>query len=128
MSRRTFFFAGVLLAGSATALAQSAPPVQPPAPPSGDKKAGRDIYMRYGCFACHGTSGQGGGENVGGGPKLAPDPLPFVAYRYQIRHPRAIMPAYSQKVLSDAQVADTYAYVASIRPGKAAEAIPLLNE
>lgn len=127
MMRFAFFSAGVLLTGSAVALAQSAPPTHPPVQPQGDRQAGRDIYMRYGCFACHGTSGQGGGENVGGGPKLAPDPLPFVAYRYQIRHPRAIMPAYTPKVLTDAQLADTYAYVASIRPGKVADAIPLLK-
>lgn len=109
-------FASMLLGGAAAmTLFVAASRAQ-----GGNPETGRDLYMRFGCYACHGTSGQGGGENVGGGPKLAPDPLPFVAYEYQLRRPRGIMPAYTQNVLSDGQITDIYSYITSIRPRTAA--------
>lgn len=104
-------FASMLLGGAAAmTLFVAASRAQ-----GGNPETGRDFYMRFGCYACHGTSGQGGGENVGGGPKLAPNPLPYVAYEYQLRRPRGIMPIYTQKILSDAQLEDIYSYVTSIQ-------------
>jgi mono/diheme cytochrome c family protein len=38
------------------------------------------------------------------------------------------MPRYPVEVLSDQEMADIYAYVASIKPGPAAKDIPLLRE
>ncbi len=45
----------------------------------------------------------------------------------QLRRPSARMPVYSTVVLSDAQAADIIAYLQSIKPGKPAKDIPILN-
>ena len=93
-------------------------------PPPGKAKAGRALYLRFGCHACHGTSGQGAGVY---GPKIAPDPLPFFLVTAALRSPRARMPVYTSNVLTDVQIAEIYAYLTSIPPGKSHEDIPLLN-
>jgi ubiquinol-cytochrome c reductase cytochrome c subunit len=80
--------AGLLLAPGAT-LAASA-------------ENGKQVFMRAGCWQCHGTVGQGGAA----GPKLAPDPLPFDALSGFVRTTNRQMPAYRKQVLSDADLAD----------------------
>jgi mono/diheme cytochrome c family protein len=92
-------------------------------------KRGREIYMRVGCYTCHGTEGQGSNA----GAKLAPDPLPAEAIANFIRNTDtsgpgfATMPTYSAKVLSDADVADIAAFLASVPAGKPADDIALLR-
>jgi mono/diheme cytochrome c family protein len=87
--------------------------------------------MRYGCFQCHGTVGQGAATRFG--PKIAPDPIPFAAFERQLRNPRnpiqtyTPMPVYTRKIMTDQQVADIYAYLKTIPPAKKAADIPLLN-
>jgi mono/diheme cytochrome c family protein len=111
-----------LLAGSHPASAQGT------APPPGDPKLGRALWMRDGCYECHGTVAQGGGARAGGvGPMLAPKPPPFSAVLSQLRRPADLMPAYSTAILSDQDAANIYAYLQSIGPGKSAAAIPLLS-
>ena len=39
------------------------------------------------------------------------DPIPFPAFIVQLRTPRNVMPPYTERVLSDQQVADIYAHV-----------------
>ena len=85
---------------------------------------GKQVFMRAGCWQCHGTVGQGGAA----GPKLAPDPLPFDALSSFVRTTNRQMPAYREEVLSDAYLADLYAYLQSIPRGRDAKTIPLLNQ
>ena len=94
--------------------------------PQGSAERGHKVYQDMGCYACHGTVGQGGER--GAGPKLAPNPFPYEAFAHQTRRPRANMPRYPAEFLSDQQLADIYAYVASIKPGPAAKDIPLLRD
>ena len=84
---------------------------------------GRHVFMRAGCWQCHGTMGQGGAA----GPKLAPDPLPLDALSSFVRTTNREMPAYREGVLSDADLADLYAYLRSIPKGPDPKTIPLLN-
>jgi mono/diheme cytochrome c family protein len=79
--------------------------------------------MTVGCYACHGTVGQGAST----GPKLAPSPIPFDAFRQQVRQPRQDMPRFGPEQLSDQDLADIYGYLQSIPAGPSATAIPLLN-
>jgi mono/diheme cytochrome c family protein len=96
------------LAGFAgAALAQDAPP--------GDAIDGKRLYLAVGCFTCHGRSGQGGAMN-GPAPVLAKTQMPFEGFKGQLRSPVNDMPAYSEKVMTDKQVADIYAFVESL-PG-----------
>jgi len=90
-----------------------------------DVESGRKAYLKYQCYTCHGTVGQGGER--GAGPKLAPNPFPWEGFRLQVRTPRQDMPPYRAAQLPDKELADLYAYVASIKPGPAATAIPLLR-
>jgi ubiquinol-cytochrome c reductase cytochrome c subunit len=93
--------------------------------PQGSAERGRKTFMTVGCYTCHGMVGQGGER--GAGPKLAPNPFPYEAFAFQMRHPRANMPRYGAEFVSDQDVADIYAYMTSIKPGAAAKDIPLLN-
>jgi mono/diheme cytochrome c family protein len=86
--------------------------------------AGRQLYLDYGCYSCHGYNAQ-----TGNGQRLLPPRLQqpqFIAY---IRNPRTRgMPAYSQKVLSDGQVADIYNYIVSLPAAPEFKDIALLTQ
>ena len=107
----------VLLVFSALVLGQT---------PQGSAERGRKIYQDKWCHSCHGTVGQGGER--GAGPRIAPSPFPYEAFVMQTRRPRANMPRYPVEVLSDQEMADIYAYVASIKAGPAAKDLPLLRD
>ncbi len=77
------------------------------------------------CYTCHGTVGQG--ADRGTGPKIAPGPMPYLAFALQVRTPRLDMPAYRKEFVSDQELTDIYAYLSSIKPGPQAKDIPLLN-
>ena len=94
--------------------------------PQGSIERGKKLYQEKWCHSCHGTVGQGGER--GAGPKIAPNPFPYEAFAMQTRRPRANMPRYPVEVLSDQEMADIYAYVASIEPGPAAKDLPLLRD
>jgi mono/diheme cytochrome c family protein len=85
---------------------------------------GKRVFMRVGCWQCHGTMGQGGVT----GPKLAPGPLPFEALSTFVRSTNRAMPAYREQVLSDDDLADIYAYLQSIPKGPDPANIPLLSQ
>ena len=76
----------------------------------GDAVEGEQLYLAVGCFTCHGRSGQGGAMN-GPVPALAKTAMPFDGFKGQLRQPVNEMPAYSEKVMTDRQVADIYAFV-----------------
>jgi mono/diheme cytochrome c family protein len=85
---------------------------------------GKRVFMRVGCWQCHGTVGQGGVT----GPKLAPDPLAFDVLSAFVRSTNRAMPAYREQVLSNDDLADIYAYLQSIPKGPSTVDIPLLNQ
>lgn len=92
--------------------------------PTGNAKNGKAIYTTAGCYECHGREGQGG---AGTGPKLGPAPIPYQAFAFQVRSPRDQMPPYTAKVLSDAQLADIYAFVQAAPQPPKVDSIPLLK-
>jgi mono/diheme cytochrome c family protein len=113
-----FSLVWALVALATPALAQSAS--------SGDVARGREIYMRDACYTCHGTTGA---STSFVGPKLAHAGLTAGEIARQLRHPRAQMPAYTEKVLPDNDLADLVAYIQSLSQGPAptGKDIPLLN-
>src|SRR5215471_15698283 len=96
------------------------------AAPSGDAAKGKRIYLADGCFTCHGRSGQGGAYN-GPTPILAHTALPFEGFKGQIRNPINDMPAYSNAILTDQDVADIYAFVQSLPGPRSPRDFPVLN-
>jgi mono/diheme cytochrome c family protein len=85
---------------------------------------GRQLYVTVGCVHCHGSMGQGSTA----GTRLAPQPLPAEAIAQFIRNTGTTMPAYSARVLSDADVADIAAFLATIPPARPVERIPALRD
>src|SRR5882757_3633640 len=83
---------------------------------------GKAVFMKMGCWQCHGTVGQGGA-----GPRIAPDPLPHDTFAAFVRTTSRAMPPYREKILSDADLADIHAYLQSIPVPANAENIPLLR-
>ena len=85
---------------------------------------GKALFMKFGCWQCHGTQGQGAIS----GPKLAPNPLPFDALSAFVRTTSRGMPPYRENVLSNDDLADIYAYLQSVPKQPDYKTIPLLNE
>src|SRR4051812_28946796 len=94
------------------------------ADPSGDAANGKRLFMTVGCYECHGTTAAGGGP---AGPRLAPNPLPFIAIEAKLRTASGRMPVFSEAVLKGSEIADIYAYLQSIPVGKSARDIELLQ-
>ena len=107
---------------------QNAGAQTPTATPAGNAQNGKAVFMKIGCWTCHGTVGQGGA-----GARITP-PLPVTAFANYVRKggPNHSvfggMPAYSSNALSDTDLADIRAYLASIPAPPAAKTIPLLNQ
>ena len=99
------------------------PQASPPAAPTGDAARGKKLYNDIGCWQCHGYSGQGGA-----GATLAPSAMPLAGFTRYIRKPTGAMPPYSEKVVTDAQLADIYAFLKTIPKPPDAKSIPLLNQ
>jgi ubiquinol-cytochrome c reductase cytochrome c subunit len=94
--------------------------------PAGDAARGKAAYMKNMCYTCHGSVGQGGDR--GSGPRIAYDVWPWEGFVQQVRRPRESMPRYDKQHVSDAELADIYAYVVAAPRGPRAADIPLLRE
>ena|ERR671918_679652 len=117
--RRLLFVLAMMLLSAPSLFAQA--PAQAPA---GSADQGYKAYMKYQCYTCHGTIGQGGGA---AGPRIAPNPSPWAAFELQMRKPRMDMSAYREPFVSAQEVADMYAYLTSIKASPAPKDIPLLK-
>lgn len=92
--------------------------------PKGDPKAGLASFQKLGCYTCHGIIGQG---TLRDGPHLNATALGFPALLAQLRMPRYEMPIYTPSQISDAGVADIFAYLASIPKGPDPKSIKQLQ-
>jgi len=105
-------------------LAVLAAPLYGQTAPPGDANNGKKLWVKNNCYTCHGYDGHGGA-----GAKVAPKPIPFPAFMAIVRHPPAsTMPTFSEKVISDSDLRDIWAYLNSIPPAPAVKDIPLLNQ
>src|SRR5436190_9150355 len=90
----------------------------------GDSTNGKRLFMRNGCYQCHGTVGQGGLA----GPRLAQTKLTAAEFTAYVRNPRpSNMPPYRSKVMTDQELADVYAYIRSVPPPVPLSDIPILQ-
>ena len=116
---RTLFVLAVLLIGVPSLAQQSTPPAS-----TSSAENGKKLFLRDGCWECHGYAGQGGRD----GARIAETALTSNQFTRYIRRPTGAMPAYIEKVLSDAEAADIWAYVRSLTGPKTAKEVPLLTE
>jgi ubiquinol-cytochrome c reductase cytochrome c subunit len=92
--------------------------------PSGNAENGKHLFVKNGCYECHGREGQG---SIMSGPRIAPDPIPFDAMLSYVRKPKGEMPPYTEKVISGKDLADIYAYLQSRKEPPTDKAMPLLK-
>jgi mono/diheme cytochrome c family protein len=90
----------------------------------GNITKGKKIFTDVGCYECHGTVGQGGAA----GARIGPPVLNAQGFIRYIRKPAGAMPAFTDKVLTDQDLTDVYAYLKSVPAVKPVKDIPLLNE
>jgi mono/diheme cytochrome c family protein len=94
--------------------------------PAGNVETGKKIFMKDGCYECHGREGQGAAQ--ASGPRIGPPQRfirPFIKY---VRQPTGQMPPFTTEVISDQELADIYAYLQSRPTAKPSRDIPLLNQ
>jgi mono/diheme cytochrome c family protein len=112
---------GILVAAAAHAQGTAAPPK---ATTTGNAVRGKQLFLDYSCYACHGYNAQ-----TGNGQRLLPPRLTEQVFKLYIRAPRTQqMPAYSTKLLSDSDAADIYAYILSLPREPELKDVPLLNQ
>jgi mono/diheme cytochrome c family protein len=94
--------------------------------PRGDAANGKRVFVTVGCHYCHGRAGQGGALNYPA-PPLAKSELPFDGFKGVLRESLRDMPAYTDAVLSDKDVADIFAFLQSLPGRRPAKDIAILN-
>jgi mono/diheme cytochrome c family protein len=124
---RGFIFAGLVVAAgililNATGLVGLAAQVlKPSEAQAGKAENGKRIFIKYGCYECHGREGQGSAVT---GPRVGPDPVPFEVFTQYMRKPAGEMPPYTDKVLSDQDLIDIYAFLRSLPQPPRVNTIP----
>jgi len=94
----------------------------PPPAPAGRAEAGALRFDQVGCYSCHSNQGQGGTQ----GPRIGPDPIRWERFAWYVRHPAGQMPPYSPAALSDQDLADIRAFLATRPVPRPLDSIPLL--
>ena len=92
--------------------------------PAGDAANGKKLFLRDGCYECHGYAGQGGAA----GARIAAIGLNAQGLIRYVRAPAGAMPAYTDKVITDQELTDIHAYLQTMAKAKPAKDIPLLND
>jgi cytochrome c len=103
---------------------QAARPDQAAAVNVGNVANGQRLFVRDACYFCHGYAGQGGRD----GARIAATAMSAQALVRYLRRPFGAMPAFTEKVVSDQEAIDLYAYLKSLPPARPAKDIPLLDQ
>jgi ubiquinol-cytochrome c reductase cytochrome c subunit len=89
-----------------------------------DEEKGKALFIKHGCWQCHGTLGQGAVSGL----RLAPDPIPYEKFANFVRTSNRSMPPYREAILSNDDLAEIYSYLESIPKPPDYKSIPLLNQ
>jgi len=103
---------------------ESIAPTAPSETLSGNPDSGKKLFVSYGCYECHGRSGQGAAT----GPRIAATALTQQGVIRYVRAPTGQMPPYTARVVSDQDLAAIYAFLKSFSPPRPTANIPLLNQ
>ena len=91
---------------------------------TGNAENGKRVFLRDGCWECHGYAGQGGRD----GARIASTALNAQGLIKYVRRPSGAMPAYVEKVASDQELTDIWAYLKTLPGPKPVKDVPLLNQ
>ncbi len=122
MSRVPIVCRAVIIAGTLHGAAWAQTPAGAPAP-TGNAETGRQLYMAKSCYMCHGTEGQGGVRY----PRIARVQRGQDNFIRYVRRPVS-MAAFSEAVVTDAELADIYAFLRALPAPKPVDEIPLLKQ
>ena len=90
-----------------------------------DAQNGKRLFLKNGCYECHGYGGQGGAA----GARLAQTKLTLPAFTAYVRNPApGGMPPYRPKIMTDQELADVFAYIKTFPEPPPLSSIPLLNQ
>jgi ubiquinol-cytochrome c reductase cytochrome c subunit len=120
----TLVSAGVLLVRPLPVEAQAPTAPSTQAGPEGNAESGKKFYVERGCWQCHGLAAQGGGI---AGPRLAGRTPAWTPFSRYVRRPTGEMIPYTEKVLSDAELVDIFAWLRAIPPPPPVSSIPLFK-
>jgi len=87
---------------------------------------GQLLFVRDGCYECHGYLGQGSTST--GGTRLGPPQIPLSAFVSYVREPTGQMPPYTAKAISNEDLTEIYNFLKSVPPPPPLKSIPLLNQ
>jgi len=90
---------------------------------TGSSERGKQLFEKHNCYYCHGTVGQGGRD----GARIAATALTGNQFTRYVRKPTGGMPAFTEKILTDAQLTDIYAYLKSLPTAKPPAEIAMLE-
>ena len=93
--------------------------------PAGNAENGKKIFVKDGCYECHGREGQGAAQ--ASGPRIGPPKTFLRVFIKYVRRPTGQMPPFTGDVISDQELADIYAYLMSRPAATPSKDIPLLN-
>jgi mono/diheme cytochrome c family protein len=93
---------------------------------AGNAANGKDLFLKYTCYGCHGFSAQNGPA----GNRLNPMTFSTAEFIAFVRNPGSPnrMPPYSAKTISDRELTDIWTYVKTLPSAPAAKDIPLLQQ
>ena len=84
---------------------------------------GQRLYVRQGCYQCHGLVGQG---SILSGPPLSPLRLDDASFRRYVRNPKGAMPPYTARILSEADLGRIERFIRSLQAGRPYTAVRAL--
>jgi mono/diheme cytochrome c family protein len=128
-----WLMAAALMALPWAASAQQRKALPPPTSPvTGNATSGKALYYSYGCYACHGYNGETGYRAfVGNWGHLTTEQvfITFLRERANIAPvvPSDRMPNFSEKVMSDKQAKDLYAYIRTFKSSAPGAKDPTLD-
>jgi mono/diheme cytochrome c family protein len=93
---------------------------------SANPSNGQRLFVRDGCYECHGYLGQGSTST--GGTRLGPPQIPLSAFVSYVREPTGQMPPYTGKVISNEDLAEIYNFLKSVPPPPPLKSISILNQ
>ena len=102
-------FLAAIHAGAQGQAGKSSSKIQ--AAPAGNNDAGKKIYESRRCVGCHQADVLGSATT--GAPRIGPPPISLADFVKLVRNPVGTMPPYSTDAVSDAELAQVYAYLQS---------------